>query len=164
MPKPTKGCSANWRGRRRDATITNFTDNCNQLNMFRAIISPILRSTRLFTACLQAAPSVHYTTSCKHSLVLHRMGEIIARNMLSWLQLSIKFVIVAYSWLFILLSYINVSDSRTDLKTQSITSTINQQMHLYNFHLKHLKPLRHVSIFSDHHERVSSFLAKVITY
>jgi len=27
--------------------------------------------------------------------------------------------------------------------------TINQQMHIYNFHLKHLKPLRHVSIFSE---------------
>jgi hypothetical protein len=27
--------------------------------------------------------SVHYTTSCKHSLVLLRIGEIIARNMLS---------------------------------------------------------------------------------
>jgi len=33
--------------------------------------------------CLQSASSVHYTTSCKHSLVLLRMGEIIARNMLS---------------------------------------------------------------------------------
>ena len=32
------------------ATITNFIDNYNQLNMFRAIISPILGSTRL---CLQ---------------------------------------------------------------------------------------------------------------
>ena len=31
----------------------------------------------------QAASSVHYTTSCKHSLVLLRMGEIIARNMKS---------------------------------------------------------------------------------
>ena len=68
--------------------------------MFRVIISPILRSTRL---CLQlviqrtydaagtrryqpATPSVHYTTNCKHSLVLMRMGEIIARNMLSWLK------------------------------------------------------------------------------
>ena len=30
-----------------DATITDFTDNSNQLTMFRAIISPILRSTRL---------------------------------------------------------------------------------------------------------------------
>jgi hypothetical protein len=33
---------------------------------------------------------VHYTTSCKHSLVLLKMGEIIARNMLSWLELLKK--------------------------------------------------------------------------
>jgi len=33
---------------------------------------------------------VHYTTSCKHSLVLLRMGEIIARNMSSWLELLIN--------------------------------------------------------------------------
>jgi len=44
------------------------------------------------------------------------------------------------------------------------TSNINQQMHLYNFHLKHIKLLRHVSILSDHHQGVSLFLAKVITY
>ena len=31
----------------------------------------------------QAASSVHETTSCKNSLVLLRMGEIIARNMFS---------------------------------------------------------------------------------
>ena len=73
--------------------------------MFRAIISPIPRRIRL---CLQlvvvpagdqeevelepipllpghqqAAWSVHYTTSCKHSLVILRMGEIIVPNMLS---------------------------------------------------------------------------------
>ena len=54
--------------------------------------------------CLLAASPVHYTTSCKHSLVLLRMGEIIARNILSWLKLSMKFVIVASSWLFILLN------------------------------------------------------------
>jgi len=35
------------------------------------------------------ASSVHYTTSCKNSQVLLRMGEIIARNMLSWLKLLI---------------------------------------------------------------------------
>jgi len=61
----------------------------NQLNVFRAIGSFILRSTRL---CLQlvvqctddaAASPVHCTVSCKHSLVLLRMGEVIARNMLS---------------------------------------------------------------------------------
>ena len=39
-----------------DATITNFNDNYNQLNMFRTIISAILRSTRL---CLQ--PVVKWT-------------------------------------------------------------------------------------------------------
>jgi len=33
-----------------DAKITNFIDNCNRFNMFRAIISPILRSISL---CLQ---------------------------------------------------------------------------------------------------------------
>ena len=71
-----------------DATTTHFIDNYNQLSKFGAIISLILRSTRLYLhrqCCLQAASSVHYTTSCKHSLVLLRMGEIIARNMLSWL-------------------------------------------------------------------------------
>jgi len=31
----------------------------------------------------QAASSVIYTTSCKHSLVLLRMGEIITQNTLS---------------------------------------------------------------------------------
>ena len=75
-----------------------FNDNFNQLNMFRAIVSPILRSTRLCfyslwynaPAMLTAASSVHYTTSCKHSLVLLRMSETIARNMLSWLKLSIN--------------------------------------------------------------------------
>jgi hypothetical protein len=51
----------------------------------------------------EAATSVHYTTSCKHSLVLLRLGEIIVRNMLRLLQLSIKFDIVASIWLFILL-------------------------------------------------------------
>jgi hypothetical protein len=54
--------------------------------------------------CLQAASSVHYTTSCKHSLVLLRMGEINARNMLSWLKLLINY----YCW-FWLVVYIIVS-------------------------------------------------------
>ena len=34
------------------------------------------------------------TTSCKHSLVLLRMGEIIVRNMLSWLKLSVKLLLL----------------------------------------------------------------------
>ena len=36
----------------------------------------------------QAASSVLFTTSSKHCLVLLRMGEILIRNMLSWLELS----------------------------------------------------------------------------
>ena len=42
----------------------------------------------------QAASSVHYTTSCKHSLVLLKMGEIIARNMLSCLKLLINLLLL----------------------------------------------------------------------
>jgi len=36
------------------------------------------------------ASSVHYTTSCKHSLELLRVGEIIARNMLSLFEIINK--------------------------------------------------------------------------
>ena len=42
----------------------------------------------------QAASSVQCTTSCKHSLVFLRMGEIIARNTLSWLKLLIKLLLL----------------------------------------------------------------------
>jgi len=65
----------------------NFINNFNQLDMFRAIISPMFR-------CQPASSSVHYTTSYKHSLVLLRMGEIITRNMSSWLKLLIKLLLL----------------------------------------------------------------------
>jgi hypothetical protein len=39
---------------------------------------------------LPATSWVHYTTSYKHSLVLLKMGEIIHRNMLNWLELWIN--------------------------------------------------------------------------
>ena len=42
----------------------------------------------------QAPSSVLYTTSCKHSLVLLGMGEIVARNMLSWLKLLTKLLLL----------------------------------------------------------------------
>ena len=41
----------------------------------------------------QAASSVLYTTSCKHSLVLLKMDEIIARNMLTCFKLLIKLLL-----------------------------------------------------------------------
>jgi hypothetical protein len=44
--------------------------------------------------CRAAASSVHYTTSCKHSLVFLRMGEIIAWNMLRSLKLLIKLLLL----------------------------------------------------------------------
>jgi hypothetical protein len=65
----------------------------------------------VFTAMLsagdkqQAALPVHYTTSCKHSLVLLRMGEIIARKHIELIEIINKIVIVASSWLFILLNH-----------------------------------------------------------
>jgi len=41
--------------------------------------------------CYRPATSwMHYTTSCKNSLVLLKMDEIIARNLLSWLELLIN--------------------------------------------------------------------------
>jgi len=42
--------------------------------------------TMLLAGHQQAASLVHYTTSCKHSLVLLRMGEIIGRNVLRLLK------------------------------------------------------------------------------
>jgi len=72
--------------------------------MFRAIISPIIRSTRLclqlvlqcWSGHQQAASSVIYTTSCKHGLALLRMEEIISRIMLSWLKLFIIKLLLLY--------------------------------------------------------------------
>ena len=43
---------------RLDATITNCIDNYNQLNMFRAIISPILRSTDCVYSLWYNAPTM----------------------------------------------------------------------------------------------------------
>ena len=72
-------------------------NNYSQLNMFREIIVPIFRSTRL---CVTACGIMHprccrpvaggrqhrgciIPQAVTHSLVLLKMGKIIARNMLS---------------------------------------------------------------------------------
>jgi len=62
--------------------------------MFREIISPILKSNDYVYRLWYKAPAMLYTRSCKHSLVLLRMGEIIVRNMLSWLKLLIKLLLL----------------------------------------------------------------------
>jgi len=78
-------------------------DNPNQLDIFRAIILPVFRSTRLCVTacgimhqrcCLPVAGRQHrgciVPQAVTHSLVLLNMGKIIARNMSSWLGLSIN--------------------------------------------------------------------------
>ena len=49
----------------------------------------------------QRASSVHYTTNCKHSLVLLRMGEIITPKHVELIEIMNKIIIVASIWLFI---------------------------------------------------------------
>ena len=72
----------------RRTKLSWILNNKNQLDAAYYFIVLLIGSTCFGRrCCLQAASSVLYTTSCKHSLVLLRMGEIIARNMLSWLKL-----------------------------------------------------------------------------
>jgi len=67
-------------------------NNSSQQNMFRAIILPIFRSTRLcVTAC-----------GVTHSLVLLKIGKVIARNMLSWLELLISYYCFIYLVVYII--------------------------------------------------------------
>jgi len=64
------------------------------------------------------------------------------------------------------LKHYSRNNKASDIKLVSLYSTIKMMHGPINirFTLKHLKPLRHVSSFSDHHQGVSSFLAKIITY
>ena len=69
-------------------------DVCVTLHHWYNNINSLLVATIIILFCLQAASSVLYTISCKHNLVLLRMGEIIAWNMLSWLKLLIKLLLL----------------------------------------------------------------------
>jgi hypothetical protein len=51
-----------------DVTITDFTDNYNQLNMFRAIISPILRRTTLWYKAPTMLPAGNFFGPLYHKL------------------------------------------------------------------------------------------------
>jgi len=57
-----------------------------------------------------AASSVHYTTSCKRSLVLPKMGKITARNMLSWLELITN----RYCCIQLVVYVIYINDARSN--------------------------------------------------
>ena len=107
--------------------------------MFQAMISPIFRSTSLYvTACgimhprccrpvawkrrnphpvyRPAGSSVHYSISCKHSLVLLSMGEIIARNMLKWLELLINRHCCIY---LVFMLFISMMHGQANIKRKS---------------------------------------------
>jgi hypothetical protein len=67
-----------------------FINNSNQLNMFREMISPILRSIRLASRLRAGtAMRLHYTTNRKH--------------MLSWLELLIKRYCCIYLVVYIII-------------------------------------------------------------
>ena len=83
--------------------------------MFRAINLPIFRSTRLcVTAC-----GIMYPRCCR-CLVLLKMGKLIARNMLSWLELLISRCCCI--WLVVCIIYISLYFFET-FKTISIYSS-----------------------------------------
>ena len=72
-----------------------YNNISSQLDTTIIILVIISTSSTCFGwCCLLAASSVLYTTSCKHSLAPLRMGEIIARNMLSWSYLWIKLLLL----------------------------------------------------------------------
>jgi len=82
----------------------------------------------------QAASSVLYTTSCKQSLVLLRMGEIIAQNMLTWMKLLIKWLLLH---LVVCLYYcINDASSHKHIYIHIYIVQINKKISLENSKLK----------------------------
>jgi len=71
-----------------DATITDFIDNYNQLNMFRVIISPIFRSIRL---CLQLVVKCTDDAACRQHrrcIIIMIIIIIIIINLLTAIGLS----------------------------------------------------------------------------
>jgi len=72
----------------------------------------------------QAASSVHYTTSCKHSLVLVRMGEIMVRNILSWLKLLIQLLLLHLVGCF----YYCINDARSHKHQKIINHDLSKAL------------------------------------
>ena len=78
------------------------------------------RCGRTDTSC------VNYTTSCKNSLVLLRMGEITARNMLSWLELLISRYCCIYLVIYIIVS---IMHGQTNIKSVYYLPIFLNKMH-----------------------------------
>jgi len=90
----------------------------------------------------QAPSSVLYTTSCKHSLVLLKMGKIMAGNMLSWLKLLIKLVLLHPVGCL----YYCISDARSHKHQRPIKSWNKSRCHMRITKMCNLK--YNVKVFS----------------
>jgi hypothetical protein len=89
----------------------------------------------------QAAPSVLYTTSCKRSLVLLRMGEIVAWNLLSWLKLSKQLLLLhPVGWLYQCISNTR-SHKHVTLQCEALTQKCLPHFHLLSRKLINVKSL-----------------------
>ena len=105
-------------------------------------------------AChLQVASPVLYTTNCKHSLVLLMMGEIIARNMLSWFKLLIKLLLLhlvgcLYQWCTVTqtsnLFLLATRRLLTKHNSQGWQSDVGDQPLLSHIHLNQLRVIEFI--------------------
>jgi len=97
-----------------------------------------------------AAPSLLYTISCKHNLVFLKMGEIIARNMLSWLKLLIKLLLFHPVGCL----YYCINDARSHRHQIYKRDTLHETWHLWCIVLTRLRSwYRWCSLWGDSWQR-----------
>ena len=97
------------------------------IEMFRSLLQ--LSSgchTGTQTIYKQETSSLLYTTGCKHSLALPRMGEIVARNVFSWLKLLIILLLlclVGCLYYCIIDALLHKHQKHTNTSTESLIKT-----------------------------------------
>ena len=100
--------------------------------MFRAIILPIFRSTRLcVTACGIMHPRCIIPQAVTHSLVLLKTGKIIARNVWSCLELLISryyCIYLVFYIIYILLYYFRLAKQPQFILVQNVAYFITLQL------------------------------------
>jgi len=142
-----------WMIVQQDATVFSLLHICGQPYMFR-VLTPIIRSSY----------------NCNYSFWHWSTGSTtipsrcwVARSSIAIRLMQTNFVVFSLCDVvsFGGTSYLYESRRCTVHFVKSLQLLTNKCTYIT---LKRLKPLRHVSIFSDHHQGVSSFLVKVITY
>ena len=96
--------------------------------MFRAISSPILRSTRLWYNTPAMLPAGSIASALYHKLYTQSSAPEDGRNyrpkLVELIEIINKTVIVVFSWLFIFLYYLNIiSEPRTNSRNPSLQNT-----------------------------------------